>query len=148
LDNTNILILRMIPMDTNAKNKSTKVIYPELSYILTGVCFSAHNELGRYAREKQYSNFIEKKLKESNVLFKRECSVGDSGNIIDFVVDDKIALELKAKRLLSKEDYFQTQRYLQESKLKLGLLVNFRPKYIKPERIVRIDTLRQSRYKN
>ena len=138
----------MILMATNKHGDNSNLIYPELSYTLTGVCFSAQNELGRYGREKQYGDFIEKRLKEINLPFERERIIGDSGNIIDFVVDDKIALELKAKRLLSKEDYFQTQRYLQESKLKLGLLVNFRPKYIKPERIVRIDTLRQSRYKN
>jgi hypothetical protein len=44
------------------------------------------------------------------------------------------------KRILTKEDYYQLQRYLQESRAKLGLLVNFRNKYIKPKRVVRIDT--------
>ena len=134
-------------MTTNIHNNSD-VIYPELSYTLTGICFSAHNGLGRYAKEKQYGDFIEKRLKEIKMPFKREVVVGDSGNISDFVMDDKIALELKAKRILGKEEYYQIQRYLQESKLKLGLLINFRQRYIKPERIIRIDTLRQHKYKH
>lgn len=59
---------------------------------------------------------------------------------MDLVVDDKVALEFKAKRILTKEDYYQMQRYLQESHLKLGMLVNFRDKLIKPKRIVKIDS--------
>lgn len=55
-------------------------------------------------------------------------------------MENRIALELKAKRGLLSEDYVQIQRYLQESQLKLGLLVNFRDKYLKPNRIVKIDT--------
>lgn len=117
-----------------------RLIYPKLSYILVGVCFATHNELGPYAREKQYAYLIEKKLKETNIPFKRELKISDSGNIVDFLVDNKIILEIKVKRILTKDDYFQLQRYLQESRVKLGLLVNFRNKYIKPVRVIRIDT--------
>ncbi len=131
-------MVRMILMNTNLKRKT--LIYPELSYTITGILFSTHNELGQYAREKQYGDAIEKKLKEPNLTYKREIVISDSGNILDFIVANKIALELKAKRIISKEDYNQIQRYLQETRLKLGLLVNFRDKYIKPLRIVRIDT--------
>lgn len=56
------------------------------------------------------------------------------------MVDDKIVLEIKAKRLVSKEDFYQLQRYLQFSTKKLGLMVNFRNRYLKPARIIRIDT--------
>ena len=42
--------------------------------------------------------------------------------------------------MITKEDYFQTQRYLQNLNIKLGLPVNFRDKYIKPIRIIKIDT--------
>ncbi len=58
---------------------------------------------------------------------------------MDLVIEDKVALEFKAKRILTKEDYYQMQRYLQESGLKLGILVNFRDKLIRPKRVVRID---------
>jgi GxxExxY protein len=124
----------------NMNNANGKVIYPELSYKITGICFNVHNELGRYAREKQYADKIEKQLKGEGVFYKRELIIGDSNNILDFLIEDKIILELKAKRLLTKEDYYQLQRYLQESGIKLGMLVNFRNRYIKPVRIIRIDT--------
>ena len=132
--------------DTNNTNadKQGKLIYPKLSFTIVGILFSVHNNLGPYAREKQYGDEIEQKFKEAKITYKREVIIGSSGNILDFVVDNKIALELKTKRILTKEDYHQIQRYLQESQLKLGLLVNFRNKYIKPVRIVRIDKKEQN----
>jgi len=124
---------------TNTKKISEKVIYPELSYTLTGVLFAVHNELGQYAREKQYGDLIEKKLKEIKIPYKRELSISDSGNILDFLVDNKVVLEIKAARVITGEHYRQIQNYLQQANIKLGLLVNFRPKYLKPIRIIRID---------
>lgn len=100
----------MIQMNTNIKNN--KIIYPELSYLIVGICFNTHNELGRYAREKQYKDVIEKRLKEIKIPYKRECSIGDDGNVVDFIIDNKIVVEIKAKRTFIREDYHQLQRYL------------------------------------
>ena len=132
--------MRMILMNTN--KTMPKLLYPELSYTLTGICFGAHNEIGPYAREKQYGDFIEQKLKEVGLPYKRELNISNSGNIVDFLVDNKIILELKSKRILSRDDYYQIQRYLQETGIKLDLLVNFRNKYIKPVRVVRIENFK------
>lgn len=127
-------------------DKEQKLICPRLSYILTGICFEVHNELGRYAREKQYSDAIERKLIEANIPYKKEYNVKNTGNIIDFIIENKVILELKAKRLITKEDYYQTQRYLQTLNIKLGLLVNFRNRYLKPIRIIRIDTETKNKF--
>ena len=130
-------------MDTNKKNMG-KIIYPELSYTINGILFSVHNELGQYAREKQYGDLFEEKLKEAKIPYEREMSIGSSGNILDFVIDNQIIIELKTVRTLVKEHFRQIQNYLQQSSLKLGLLVNFKQKYLKPERVIRIDRIRNS----
>lgn len=127
-------------MHTNDTNKNRKLFYPKLSYLITGICFEAHNKLGRYAREKQYGDSLEEKFKEIKIPYKREFKIGKTGNIIDFFIDDKIILELKIKPLISKEDYYQTQRYLQALNIKLALLVNFRNRYLKPIRVIKIET--------
>ena len=117
-----------------------ELIYKELSYKLNGILFATHNELGPYAREKQIGDVIERLLKENSVPYLRECPIGNSGNKLDFLIDNKIVLELKSVRVLTRSDYEQTQRYLQATQMKLGILVNFRNQYLKPIRIVKIDT--------
>ena len=130
-------------MHTNNMNGATqdsKIIYPDLSYKIVGICFDVSNKLGRYAKEVQYSDAIESRLKEINLQYIREFSIANTRNRLDFLIEDSIILELKAKSILTKDDYFQIQRYLQILNKKLGLLVNFRSRYLKPIRIVRIDT--------
>jgi len=126
-------------MTTNKKIIKDNIIYPELSYIVTGILFSTHNELGPYAKEKQYGDLIEKKLKEIKMPYKREVVISDSGNILDFIVEDKVVLELKSVRAITSDNFRQIQNYLQQTYLKLGILVNFRNKYLKPIRVIRID---------
>jgi len=122
---------------------SSKVIYLELSFTITGICFAVHNELGLYAREKQYCDLFASKLNEGHISFQRELRIGDSGNILDFLIENKIAFEAKAKRILLQEDYRQIQNYLQITGVKLGLLVNFRADHVSPKRIIRIDKSKQ-----
>ena len=119
------------------------LIYPELSYKISGILFSAHNQLGQFCNEKQYCDFIEKYLKEVGLKYEREMVLPPSfenefkgRNKIDFIIDDKIILEAKAKRLITNEDYYQVKRYLIAFNKKLGILVNFRKKYITPKRIL------------
>ena len=123
-------------MHTNDTNKKKKLIYPELSYIITGICFNVHNQLGRYAREKQYGDLLEEKLKEIKIPYKREFRIEKTGNTIDFLIDNKMILELKTKPMILKEDYLQMQRYLKAADLKLGLIVNFRSQSVTIKRVI------------
>ncbi len=130
-------------MRTNDTNDTNKIIYPELSYTLNGICFDVHNDVGRYAKEKHYGDALEKRLIELRIPYQRELAVPNTGDRIDFLIGGKIILELKAKRIVTKLDYYQLQRYLQVFDVRLGILVNFRSQYLKPYRVVRIDTNRK-----
>ena len=122
----------MIANDTN-----NKILYKELSYKLNGVLFNVHNKLGRFSREKQYGDELESLLKDVGIEYKREFVVSD-GNRVDFLIDNQIILDIKAKRLVTKDDYYQILRYLQSGGFKLGLIVNFRNTYLKPKRIINL----------
>ena len=121
-------------------NDTNKIIHKELSYRINGILFSVHNNLGRFCKEKQYADKFEEMLKESGLKYEREKQTDILKNKPDFVVEDKIVIEMKAKSFPFKEDYYQTQRYLKDTGLDLGLLVNFRNKYLKPIRIIRTNS--------
>jgi len=128
-------------MEKRLKNKN--ILHPKLSYLICGLCFKAHNELGRYKSEKQYADAFEELLKESNIEYKREKALPESfkgekarRNIPDFVIKDKIIVDFKAKRIITKEDYYQLRRYLDSYGKELGLIVNFREYYLKPKRVL------------
>lgn len=133
-------------MHANTTNKKVGIIFPELSYRITGLLFEVHNALGRYAKERQYCDALESLLRKANISYEREKSLpleligNQRTNLADFVVEGKILLELKAKNMVLKEDYFQTQRYLQAGSYKLGLIVNFRNKYLRPIRVIRANS--------
>lgn len=120
-----------------------KLIYSDLTYEINGVLFKVHNELGRFCNEKQYADAIENKFKESHIIYRREEVIPPSfegelkgRNKVDFIIENKIILEIKAKRILEKDDYYQVRRYLDAFSKKLGLLVNFRQKMIQVKRIL------------
>lgn len=123
-----------------------KLIYKELSYKINGLLFKTHNDLGRYKNEKQYADYFENLLIKEGIKYEREVKLNIAfegervgRNICDFIIDDKgekIIIELKAVRFLTNEDYFQIKRYLSCSSIELGIIVNFRQKYLEPKRIL------------
>jgi GxxExxY protein len=120
--------------------KNVEIFYPEISYILNGIFFKTHKELGRYSKEKQYADALEDSFKEKGLLYKREYRVYKddkfTGNITDFIINDCIVVEIKAKKFITKEDFYQLQKYLISANKKLGLLVNFRDDFIKTKRVL------------
>lgn len=123
-----------------------KVVHKELSYILNGLFFKVHNDLGRFKNEKQYSDYFEKLLIDKSLSFLREQALDSSfaGEmprrcICDFIVDDKIVVEFKAKSYITKDDYFQARRYLSSSKYELAILVNFRQTSLSIKRVLNTE---------
>ena len=116
-----------------------EIIYKDLSYKLGGIFYAVHDVLGRYAREKQYGDLLERMLKEKCVEYEREKLISKTGedvNRADFVIENKIILELKAKPFINRDGYNQTKRYLEFSDLFLGIIINFQQKYLCPKRVI------------
>lgn len=123
--------------------KQTKPVYYELSYRISGILFTVHNERGRFCNEKQYGDAIEHHLKLQGIPYEREKVLLESFSgehagrqKVDFLIDNKIILEIKAKRITERIDYYQVKRYLVALDKKLGILVNFREKFLTPKRIL------------
>jgi GxxExxY protein len=78
------------------------LIHPDLSYKVIGACFKVHNELGWGYREVYYQRALAAELNNLGLPFVRERSVNLQYNgenigrcVLDFVVDNKMVLELK-----------------------------------------------------
>lgn len=122
---------------------SNDIVYPKLSYNIMGILFSVQNNLGNELQEKIYQRAVEKRLLEQKILFIREfhLPIQDEHRVIgkyylDFVIDGKIAVELKAKPSLTDKDLRQLLAYLQIARLKLGILANFHTRQLTYKRVV------------
>ena len=121
------------------------LLYAEESFKINGAIYEVHKALGPGLLEKVYQEALEKELKFQGIPFEREKSFTitykgeelEQKYIADFVIYDKIVVELKAVEELLPVHRAQVINYLAITGLKLGLLVNFNTRQVKPERIVR-----------
>ncbi|MES2557101.1 MAG: GxxExxY protein [Bacteroidota bacterium] len=121
------------------------LIYKLESYKIIGACMEVHNNLGKGFLEIVYKDALEYEFKKQNIPFKREqeFSVNYKDTVLphkfyaDFVVWDKIILEVKNVLLLNDNHLEQTMNYLAVSDSRLGIVVNFREKNLEYKRIVR-----------
>ena len=111
-------------------------LYGDITYKINGILILVYKELGKYAREKQCGDLFEKELIKAGFKYNREFRIGDSGNIVDFIIEDKIIIELKTVPRLVREHFDQIKRYLYQTNLRLGILVNFRVNYLEPKRVL------------
>lgn len=84
-----------------------------------------------------------KKLRDQKIPYQREVILPQSfegerigRNRVDFLIGDKIIIEIKTKRVLGREDYYQARRYQNSLGCKLTLLVNFHQRLLQIKRII------------
>jgi len=110
-----------------------EIVYKEESYAIIGKCIEVHRELGHGFPEIVYRDALEILFRQGNVFYEREKEypVFFRGILLphkffaDFVLLDKIILEVKCVSYLTNEHIAQTLNYLKVSGNRLGLLVNF-----------------------
>ena len=129
------------------KNELNKkdLIYPELCYRVMGILFEVWTNLGSGHKEKIYQEAIAKELENSKLNFKRELPV----KIIyknkpigiyyfDFIIEEKLILEVKVRNYFSIKDIKQLYSYLKSKDLKLGVIAHFTGMGVKFKRVVNI----------
>jgi GxxExxY protein len=119
------------------------LIYTELSYKLVGLAYNVFNELGHGHLEKIYQKAYAKELKEAGIIFKEQAPyqviykeeiIGN--NFLDFLIEEKIIIELKRSDFYSKKYIDQVSNYIKVSNLKLAILINFTSNGVRIKRIV------------
>ena len=111
----------------------SEIIYKEESYTIIGICMEIHNQLGHGFSEIVYKDALEFEFNKNGIFYEREKEyrVYYKRNLLkhnfyaDFVVCNKIILEVKCVVSISDEHIAQTINYLKVSDCKLGLIINF-----------------------
>jgi GxxExxY protein len=123
-----------------------EILFKEESYSVMGACFEVRNEMGSGFLEDVYHEAMIREIwiREIPFVSKPKMPIYFKEFLLtrkyepDFVVYEKIILELKAVKCLTDERRAPVHNYLKASKLRLGLLVNFgNPTELEYERIVR-----------
>lgn len=119
-----------------------EIIYKNLSYRIIGIAFQVNNLLGPGLEEKVYQKAFEELLKEEKLKYQRELyfPISINGEIItrkyfDFLIDDKIVVEIKIGTRDYREVCSQIFHYIKMSKIKLGLVIRFTKDGVKIKRI-------------
>ena len=109
------------------------LIYPQESYDIIGVCMEVHRLLGSGFLEVVYKDALEYEFRKKAIQYEREKEylvrykevILPHRFFADFVVLDKIILEVKAVSSLQNESIARAINYLKISGNRLGLVVNF-----------------------
>ena len=119
-------------------------IYKDETYKIIGLCMEVHKHLGKGFLEIVYKDAIEYECNCKIYPYEREqkFSINYKDIVLphkfyaDFIVFDKIILEIKSCSGIADEFIAQTINYLAASKLKVGLIVNFGKDSLEYKRIV------------
>lgn len=127
------------------KNKD-KIVFPDLSYGIVGSAFEVFNELGWGLSEKDYQKALMKEFERRKIKFKREIyiplqykNVNIGRYYADFIIEDKILLEIKVISRLGYIHVKQLFGYLKSAGVKLGILLYFTKEGVKYRRVLNPD---------
>ena len=113
-------------------NNAENYLYSELTKKIIGCAYKVHYKLGAGFLEKLYENALLIELQKQGIAAVRQqpINVYYEGVLIgeyyaDFLVKDKVIVELKALSELSRAHEVQLVNYLRATGMKVGLLINF-----------------------
>ena len=119
-------------------------LYKDENYTIVGILFEVHKNLGKGFSEIVYKDAIEYEFQQNNISYQREkeFSINYKETTLkhkfyaDFVVFEKIILEIKTVDCFNNSHYNQCLNYLKVSKKKLAILANFNLTSLEYKRII------------
>jgi len=122
-----------------------ELLYADITGKIIGCAFQVHGFLGNGFQEVIYQRALALELKSANISFQRELEMPifykeykeEIGiRRVDFLVENKILVELKAVSQLEDVHLAQILNYLKAYRLEVGLLINFGSKSMTHKRVV------------
>jgi GxxExxY protein len=119
-------------------------IFKDENYTIVGILYEVHKNLGKGFSEIVYNDAIEYEFQQNKFPYQREKEfyVNYKNTTLnhkfyaEFLVYDKIILEIKTVDCFNNSHYNQCLNYLKVSKNKLAILVNFNLVSLEYKRII------------
>jgi GxxExxY protein len=118
------------------------MMYEELTKKIIGCAMEVHKRLGNGFQEVIYQRALDIEMKLAGLNFSREMEMTifyrdyEIGTRrVDFFVESKIMVELKALVKLEDVHLAQAMNYLEAYKMEIGLLINFGAKSLEFKRV-------------
>ena len=109
-----------------------KYKYSELTSRVIGCAMRVHSTLGNGFQEVIYQRALEMEFSNEDIPFSREFEMPIfylnrqiGTRRVDFLVDEVLSVELKARTALEDVHFAQAINYLEAYNLEVGLLINF-----------------------
>lgn len=122
-----------------------ELLHKELSYQIQGAAIEVRKNFGPGLKEMIYQNAFSEELKSRSLQFEKEKSIKifspKTGKFLgsyrpDFIIDNKILVELKAVEKIPKLFIDQLYSYLRNSEYELGYFINFSSPRLYTKRII------------
>lgn len=121
--------------------------YSDVTSRIIGCAIEVHNNLGNGFQEVVYQRALSIEMRLQNILHEREKELPlsykgyDIGTRrVDFFVDKKIMVEIKAIKELDDVHLAQAINYLEAYKMEIGLLINFGTRRLQFKRVMKPGT--------
>jgi len=119
-------------------------IHNPITYNIIGAAMEVHKTLGKGFLEAVYKDCLSIEFEKRELAFEKEkkFDIHYKGIKIshfyyaDFIIENKVVLEIKSQPLLIEESMKQIINYLAVSKCKVGLLINFGESSLKYKRVI------------
>jgi GxxExxY protein len=120
--------------------------YKKLTHMIIGCAMKVHSTLGNGFQEVIYQRSLAIEFIKNDVVFEREMEMQilyDQQHVgtrrVDFFVENKIMVELKALINLEDVHLAQAMNYCQAYNLPLGLLINFGSRSLQYKRVYNLN---------
>jgi ATP-dependent DNA helicase RecG len=138
-------------IDADKNNENDSLLFRDLTYKIRGIIFKVCNAIGQGLKESIYQSALAEEFAKERIRFEREKIIDVRYNEKkigvfrpDFVIEDKIILEIKAVPFVGKIEERKIWSCLKGTHYKVALLANFGGVKLQLKRIV-YDTARNPR---
>lgn len=129
---------------------SNQISHQDLTYEIIGAAMEVHSDLGPGYKEEIYQKALEIELRNRKIQVEPQKSIeirfkGEmvGWQLLDFFVDDKVVVEIKALSKLDTDHEAQIISYLKATDSEIGLLINFGTRRLEYKRILPPKKIRE-----